>query len=531
MIGKSVSWSDQPNVANDAIALILSAGMGRRLRPLTLEMPKPLVKIGGIPIIEHQLQVMEANGIRKIVVVLGYKSSMIEDVLLKSEHNKFLKIIKNPEYQSTNNLYSLYLAFEYLKDELCAQKHQQIILVNGDVVFDETILTDVLRSNRNQIAVDVGRYFKESMKITVDGTRCVKKISKEISETESLGVSIDLYSFDLMTWREFETVVSSLIEEENLKNAWTEDALQILLDKGLHKFSPLSIKGRYWFEVDTLEDLKEAERLFHLFQKAKSIMKKRLFIFDLDGTVFIGDTVLPMIRDFLNLLLKKKKTIVFLTNNSSMSKQKHLERLRRLLHSELRERNIYTSIEDTIRYLKSKSIKKIFLLATPSVSNEFVDNGFILSCDRIDAVVVTFDKSLSYEKLEKASLLLRSDEKVKFVLTNRDLRCPTEKGAIPDAGSIGGLLETVSDRKIDFFGGKPNPEMITNLLLRNGMSNGDCVFFGDRLYTDINMGDQSKIMTVLMLTGETKLLELNLSFLKKYVVLKDFQELLGLIKE
>ena len=107
MIGKSVSWSDQPNVANDAIALILSAGMGRRLRPLTLEMPKPLVKIGGIPIIEHQLQAMKANGIRKIVVVLGYKSSMIEDVLLKSEHDKFLKIIKNPEYQSTNNLYSL----------------------------------------------------------------------------------------------------------------------------------------------------------------------------------------------------------------------------------------------------------------------------------------------------------------------------------------------------------------------------------------------------------------------------------------
>jgi HAD superfamily hydrolase (TIGR01450 family) len=503
--------------------------MGKRLRPLTLEMPKSLIKIGQIPIIIHQLQAMKLNGIDHVIIVLGYKSSMVKDTLSHFEPNYFIKIVENKDYENTNNLYSLYLTFEYLRKEISSHKYEKIVLMNGDVVFDRSILTDMLYIGGNRIAVDVGNYNEESMKVVVDNIKGIKCISKEIPKTEAFGVSIDLYQFDVNTWNNFESIVSTMIEKENLKNAWTEHALQRLFIESRSKFIPLDVKGRYWFEVDTIEDLKEAKRLFNVFHKAKYLIDKKMFLFDLDGTILLGNTVLPYVSEFLNLLLRLNKIIIFITNNSSMSKQEHLKRLRELLHIELQEENLYTSIEDTISFLKSESIHKIFPLATPSIIKEFTDNGFIIDSEQAEAIVVTFDKSLSYEKLEKASLLLENNENIRFILANQDLKCPTEKGFIPDAGSIAKLLETTTGKCIDVFRGKPNSEMITSLIMKNRLSSEDCVFFGDRLYTDITMGDKSGIMTILMLTGETEMYELDLSFLEKYIVLNDFQELLKII--
>lgn len=517
------------NESNSSIAILLSAGIGKRLRPLTLDTPKPLLKIGGLPIIIHQLQAMAANGIGQTVVVLGYKSSVIKDALLSSEYNKFIRVVENPDYNNTNNLYSLYLALRYLEKAPLSQDCNRVILGNGDIVFDRLILTDMLREKGNQIAVDVGTYCDESMKIAVDDSRRITEISKEIPEAKTLGVSIDLYSFDLVAWKDFKFIVSDMIEKEHLRNVWTEHALQRFFDEGKHEFIPLNVKGRYWFEIDTLEDLKEAERRFSLFQKAKSLMSKRLFIFDLDGTVLLGNTVLPNVIDCLNILLKNGKTVVFLTNNSSFSKQEHLDRLNKLLGIELNEDSIRTSIDDTIKYLSSRKIQRVFLLATPSVRKEFLGYGFSSDSGSIDALVVAFDKTLSYEKLEKASCLLSKNRDIAFVLTNGDLRCPTENGFVPDAGGIGRLLEVTTGRKIDVCRGKPNPEMITDVVLRQKLVNNDCVFFGDRLYTDIKMGYQSGVMTVLMLTGETKIAELDLPFFEKHLVFNNYKELLEFI--
>jgi HAD superfamily hydrolase (TIGR01450 family) len=513
----------------NTIAIILSAGVGKRLQPLTLETPKSLLKVGGLPILMHQLQAMKDCGVKKVILVLGYKSSMVNYVLLNSEYRPLIEIVENPDYESTNNLYSLYLALNYLEKSQSFHFPSRILLANGDVVFDKTILADMLKENKNQIAVDVGVYYDESMKTVLDNLGYVTKISKEIPQSEALGVSIDVYLFNSITLKDFKFVVSEMIEKENLKNAWTEHAMHRFFSETQHKFIPMNVNGRYWFEIDTLDDLKEAERRFQLSQKMKNLLDKKVFIFDLDGTVLLGNTVLPNVAQFLTLLLQNNKKIVFLTNNSSISKNEHLERLKQLFAIDLGADNIYTSVEDTINYLRRMKIRRLFLLATPSVREEFLANGFILESDKTDAIVVTFDRSLSYEKLERASLLLARKPRVPFILTNGDLKCPTKNGFIPDAGSIGRLLELVSGRKIDVARGKPNPEMIDNIILKQKMLKEDCVFFGDRLYTDIAMGDHSGVMTILMLTGETSFHELDLSFFAKFLVFNNYEELLDLI--
>lgn len=518
----------QPYESDNTIAVILSAGIGKRLQPLTLGTPKPLLKVGELPLLMHQLQTMKACGISKIFVVLGYKSSMVKDVLLSSEYSPLIEIVENQEYESTNNLYSVYLALNCLEKSQSLQ-YNRIVLANGDVVFDKTILMDMLRENKNQIAVDVGVYYDESMKIVVDNLGYITRISKEIPQRDALGVSIDVYLFDQLTLKAFKIVVSKMIEKENLRNAWTEHAMQRFFDEVPRRFIPINVNGRYWFEIDTLDDLKEAERRFQISQKIKNLMDKKLFIFDLDGTVLLGNAVLPNVTQFLTSLLQKNKKVVFLTNNSSISKNEHLGRLEKLFAIDLVEDNIYTSVEDTMNYLRRLKIRRLFLLATPSVSEEFLDNGFILDSDQVDAIVVTFDRSLSYEKLESASLLLAREPRILFILTNGDLKCPTKNGFIPDAGSIGKLLEIVSGKTIDVARGKPNPEMINNIILKQKMLKEDCVFFGDRLYTDIAMGDHSGVMTVLMLTGETSFEELGLSFFGKFLVFNDYEELIGLI--
>ena len=500
--------------------------MGKRLRPLTFDIPKPLVKVGGKPIILHQLEAMnETKKIDDIILILGYKCSMVRDLLLEHEICHKITIVENQDYENTNNLFSLYLSFKIVKEKLSSKKYDNIIIINGDILFDKSILDDMLQSNANKIAVDVGTYYDESMKVIQDSFGRIKKISKDITESEALGVSIDLYQFDLKTWRDFISITSDMIEKENMKNVWTEHALQKLFDVSRCIFAPLDVKGRFWYEVDTYKDLKEAIRRFYLNQNARKILNRKLYIFDLDGTILIGDTLLPHVIDFINSLLTEGKRFVFLTNNSSISELEHLERLRNLLHIELDKENIYSSVNDTISYLKKHKIKKVFLLATPSVVKEFKEKGIITDSNNPDAVIVTFDKTLTYEKIRKASVLLCNEE-IKFILTNCDMRCPTEKGYIPDAGSIAKLLEETTKKKIDVSRGKPNPEMINNIIAKHGLSKTNCVFFGDRLYTDIVMGDKSGVMTVLMLTGETSLDDLDIKFLENHVILNNFKEVL-----
>ena len=255
----------------------------------------------------------------------------------------------------------------------------------------------------------------------------------------------------------------------------------------------------------------------------KEILDKKLFIFDIDGTIKKGDELVEHFLPFLKTIEEKERHYCFLSNNTSLSKTDHLRNLSNLLNKELTTRHLFTPLDQVKNHLLKESIKKIYVIGTESVQAFFEEHRFELTTENPEAVVVTFDTSLDYPKLVAASRLLM-DPSVQFILANKDLRCPTEFGFIPDAGSIANMLKATTDHEVDYTGGKPSTDMMQSILETYGLNPEDCVFFGDRLYTDIPMGEAAGILTVLVLTGETKLSDLEPE--NDMLVLRSYQELL-----
>lgn len=230
-------------------AVILAAGIGSRLRPLTDSMPKCMVEVNGVKIIENQLKSLIENKIEDILVVTGYKSDILEEYISTTFPN--IKIMRNKDFLTTNNMYSLYLTKEFVKNK-------KFILMNADVFFDKIIIKKLLDDTReNLIVCDDNFYLEESMKIVKEGEE-IKKISKQIDESDAYGTTIDVYKFSSDASNKLFEVVEEFIENKNL-NSWTEVAIDKIFKNS--KFQSLDIKNK-WVEIDNLEDLKLAESLF-----------------------------------------------------------------------------------------------------------------------------------------------------------------------------------------------------------------------------------------------------------------------------
>lgn len=230
--------------------LILAAGLGTRLRPLTDECPKTLVKVNGKAIIEKQIENLLNNGVNDITVITGYKSEVLKDFL----NSKFseIKIIENKDFNNTNNMYSLYLA----KDSLI---ENDFILMNGDVFFEELVVEKLLNEKcENAIAFESNNYNEESMKISFNEDK-ITHISKAINKNDAIGTSIDVYKFGREASKNLFSIIENIIINEKELNSWSEVAIDKLFD--LERFVPVDI-GNRWVEIDNLDDLRKAEDLF-----------------------------------------------------------------------------------------------------------------------------------------------------------------------------------------------------------------------------------------------------------------------------
>ena len=223
------------------------------------------------------------------------------------------------------------------------------------------------------------------------------------------------------------------------------------------------------------------------------------FLIDLDGTTYIGDSIISGAAMFIECLRIIGKRHLFLTNNSSESAQTYVEKLRRLGIG-AQDGGVLTSGDATAMYLADAGYTKLFVLGTPSFEMELNEHGFLLTSERPDCVVLGFDKTLNYRKLEIATLLIRGG--VPFVATHPDKVCPTEQGYIPDCGAMAAMLSAATDVE-PLVIGKPHPLMVQMALKRLNLKPENVVIIGDRLYTDIRMGRDAGIITVLVLTGET----------------------------
>ena len=234
------------------------------------------------------------------------------------------------------------------------------------------------------------------------------------------------------------------------------------------------------------------------------IKNKKLFLLDMDGTLYLGNQLFESVTDFLALIKEKGGRYMFLTNNSSKSADAYVEKLGRL-GIKAEPRDFFSSTEATIRYLLKNGYKdkRIYAFGTRSFRKQLADAGLNIT-DKyekdIDVLLCGFDTELTFEKLDDASRLLFDG--VEFIATHPDWVCPTEYGSVPDCGSVCQML-TIATGKKPLVIGKPKPEMVYAALEVSGFRAEDAVMIGDRIYTDIACGVNAGIDTILVLSGET----------------------------
>ncbi len=231
-------------------ALILAAGFGSRLAPITDECPKALVPVNGTPILFKQIDNLLSNGITDITIVSGYKAEILEK-RVKAKYPE-INIINSVDYATTNNMYSAYIAKDVIG-------RNAFLMMNADVFFDSSVIKALLECEaENAIVTDIGSYSEESMKVIEKDGRLIE-ISKQIPASDALGCSIDVYKFSLDGGKAFFDRCTQYIKGEKILNKWSEVALNDVLKTVEFKACPLV--GR-WFEIDNFDDLKRAERLF-----------------------------------------------------------------------------------------------------------------------------------------------------------------------------------------------------------------------------------------------------------------------------
>jgi len=497
-------------------AVILAAGVGSRLKSITHIKPKCLIEINGIPIIKRQIDILLNNDIiEEIIIIIGYKAEMIMNFIETNYEDKPISLVENTKYLETNNMYSLYLAKEYVNG--------RFILMNGDIVIEPSLFDDFLRfTHEDAIAVDVENYYEESMKVIQHGDYLLG-ISKSYNNSESLGCSIDLYKFSEKGKSLLFSFIKNFIEHDKKMNQWTEIAIHKLISKGILKMKAADIGCKKWVEIDDINDLIKAEKLFN--ENLDHLRDSDVFFFDLDGTTYIEDELFDGVPELIEILRSQGKKFYFLSNNSSCSTNEYLRKLTGLGLNVTLD-NIILSQHPTMRYLKNNHYHRIFLLGTSSLKEEFENNGFILTDEDPEVVVLGFDKELTYEKLVKASTFLQDD--IHYIATHLDKKCPVKNGFIPDAGSFAALIKETTN-KWPLVLGKPNKEMLLFKLNELGYLPEDAVMVGDRLYTDMKMGKEANVTTICVLTGESSREDIEFSDIKPDIILEGISDLIEIL--
>lgn len=271
-----------------------------------------------------------------------------------------------------------------------------------------------------------------------------------------------------------------------------------------------------------IQELKSKDRKKELLQHAKC------FVLDLDGTFYIEDYIIDGSIDFLNQLEKMNIEFRFFTNNSSKNAQFYIDRIRKMGYPAKYEM-MMTANHVIIQYLKSEiHEKKVYVLGTEYLVKDLSDAGIKLVEKEPDVVVVGFDTTLSYERVVKACNFIRKG--AFFLAVNPDYNCPVQDGFIPDCGSICAMITASTGVKPIYFG-KPTSYTLEYILKNTGLKEEEIVFVGDRLYTDIAIGDKNNITTILVLSGETTEKDVINSYIKPKLIFESLKEVKELLEE
>ena len=232
-----------------------------------------------------------------------------------------------------------------------------------------------------------------------------------------------------------------------------------------------------------------------------NIQDVRCFLLDMDGTFYLGENLIPGSLDFIRRVEETGRDFLFLTNNSSHNADFYVQRLARMGLNVGREK-VLTSGEATAAVLKEKYPgKRAFVLGNEFLLEEMREAGVTVDQTDPEIVVVGYDTTLDYKKMTAVCDHVRAG--LPYIATHPDFNCPTETGFAPDIGAIMAFIEASTGRRADLVVGKPHTGIVQAALRRTGLAVDQLAMVGDRLYTDIETGLKSGMLSILVMSGET----------------------------
>ena len=262
------------------------------------------------------------------------------------------------------------------------------------------------------------------------------------------------------------------------------------------------------------------------------LKSKKLFLFDMDGTLYLGDRLFEFTRELLDCLRRSGRKYLFLTNNSSKSVEDYILKLEKLGIVANRE-DFLTSSQATAYYLKQNHPgKTLYVCGTVSLKRELERAGFSVteSVEHTQCIVMGFDTELTFRKLWDVSYLLTTQEDIPYIATNPDYVCPTEFGFVPDCGSVCDMIFNATGKRPIVIG-KPAPLMPQLAMEQLGAAPEETAVVGDRIYTDVKCGLNAGITGILVMSGETTQEILDHSADKPDLVLRDAGEILNALQQ
>lgn len=238
------------------------------------------------------------------------------------------------------------------------------------------------------------------------------------------------------------------------------------------------------------------------------IKRKKAFVCDLDGTLFMGaEPIRPAVDFVIRSINSNRFRFFYLTNNTSKTPGEYMKKIAGAGIPVVPEQ-ILTPLITLEDYIRRKNKKSVYLVSTDAVeaymARRLADAGVKIGFDKEknDLLALTYDRSLTYEKLRRLSVVWNSRPDVDFVATHPDNCCPSEEGPIPDIGGMMKLLEATNGMKPREIFGKPSPSLLKTVL--DEFSPEEIAVVGDRLYTDKAIADNAGVDFVCVLSGETK---------------------------
>lgn len=235
------------------IGVILAAGMAKRLRPLTDECPKCLLKVGSRTLLQRTVDAVSKTGINELVVVTGYKNNMIVDFLKTNYPSLTLHFIDNPDYAHNNNIFSLWLTRPFTEGK-------DFLLLDSDILFDPAIIPAVIEKEGAVLALNRHELGEEEIKVIVDAESYVKEISKVCSIRDAVGESVGIEKMTADYSKALFQELQHMIVDEGLIDVFYEKAFERLIPQG-HTFRIVDTTDFFSIELDTVEDFENAKKL------------------------------------------------------------------------------------------------------------------------------------------------------------------------------------------------------------------------------------------------------------------------------